>query len=104
MQGHELRAIRKSLGMTQGQLATELGFSVGFVGEMERGEKGIETRTQLAVRALLGDRQPGDDKMSAATAAAARDRLIAALAAGGPIVTLTRADAETIAALLDAIA
>lgn len=100
MQGHELRTIRKSLGMTQGQLATALGFSTGFIGEMERGEKGIETRTQLAVRALVGDRSAADGQ----AATGARERLAAALAAGDPIVTLTREDAETIAALLGATA
>ncbi|WP_343526783.1 helix-turn-helix transcriptional regulator [Sphingomonas sp.] len=57
MQGHELRALRKSMGMTQGQLAAALGFSHGFIGEMERGEKAIEPRTILALRGLRAERE-----------------------------------------------
>lgn len=60
MQGQELRALRKSMGMTQGQLASALGFSQGFIGEMERDEKAIEPRTVLALRGLRADRAPED--------------------------------------------
>lgn len=56
MQGQELRALRKSMGMTQGQLAAALGFSQGFIGEMERDEKAIEPRTVLALRGLRAER------------------------------------------------
>jgi transcriptional regulator with XRE-family HTH domain len=57
MQGQELRALRKSMGMTQGQLAAALGFSQGFIGEMERDEKAIEPRTVLALRGLRAERE-----------------------------------------------
>ena len=57
MQGHELRSLRKAMGMTQGQLAAALGFSHGFIGEMERGEKAIEPRTVLALRGLRAERE-----------------------------------------------
>lgn len=50
MTGLELQAFRKGLRLTQRELATEVGLSQGFIGEMERGEKPIEKRTELAVR------------------------------------------------------
>ncbi|MEH3107136.1 MAG: helix-turn-helix transcriptional regulator [Sphingomonas fennica] len=49
MQGSDLRAIRKAAGLTQGQLADAVGLTLGFIGEMERGEKPVERRTALAV-------------------------------------------------------
>ncbi|WP_311270477.1 helix-turn-helix domain-containing protein [Sphingobium sp. WCS2017Hpa-17] len=52
MQGDELKALRKRLGWTQGRMAAELDLSTTFVGLMERGEKAIERRTELAVKAL----------------------------------------------------
>ena len=60
MQGDELRALRKQMGMTQGALATELGLTTTFIGMMERGEKAIERRTEMAVRYLLLMRTPTD--------------------------------------------
>ena len=38
--------------MTQGELAEALGLTTTFIGLMERGVKGIEKRTELAVRYL----------------------------------------------------
>jgi DNA-binding XRE family transcriptional regulator len=53
MQGEDLKAARKMLGLNQDQLAQALGLSRVFVGMMERGEKAIELRTELAVRYLI---------------------------------------------------
>lgn len=50
MQPDELKQLRRAAGLTQGQLAEMVGLSLGFIGEMERGEKPIERRTELAVR------------------------------------------------------
>jgi transcriptional regulator with XRE-family HTH domain len=52
MQGSELKDARKALGMTQAELANALGLSNAFIGMMERGEKAVEKRTELAVRYL----------------------------------------------------
>lgn len=52
MQGSELKAIRKGLGLSQAALAQELGLTAVFIGMMERGERAIERRTELAVRYL----------------------------------------------------
>lgn len=49
MQGNELRECRKSLGLTQEQLAETLGLTQTYIGLMERGAKPIEPRTALAV-------------------------------------------------------
>ena len=57
MQGTELRDIRKQMEMTQAELAEALDLSQPFIGMMERGEKPIEKRTELAVRYLLGERK-----------------------------------------------
>jgi len=61
MQGSELKAAREQAGMTQGQFADALGLSGTFIGLMERGEKAIELRTELAVRYLLNSKagEPG---------------------------------------------
>jgi len=52
MQGDELKAIRKGLGWTLARMAEQLGMSETYVGQMERGQKPIERRTELAVRYL----------------------------------------------------
>lgn len=52
MDGTELRAIRKGLGMTQGEMAQRLGVSATFIGMMERGDKPIADRTAISARAL----------------------------------------------------
>jgi len=54
MQGSELRAIRKTLGLTLAGMAQKLGLSEKFVGMMERGQAPIEERTAVAVEALIG--------------------------------------------------
>lgn len=50
MQPDELRSARREMGWTQAQMAEALGLSSNFVAMMERGEKAIERRTELAVR------------------------------------------------------
>lgn len=55
MTGHELKHARRRLGLSQQTLAAELGLTQTFIGLMERGEKPIERRTELAVRCLLLD-------------------------------------------------
>jgi transcriptional regulator with XRE-family HTH domain len=52
MQGEEMRTLRKSMGWTLAKLAEELGMSEPFVGLMERGQRPIEKRTELAIRFL----------------------------------------------------
>jgi transcriptional regulator with XRE-family HTH domain len=60
MQGEQLKAIRKGLGWTIAQMAEALGMSETYVGQMERGVKGIERRTALAAYYLqsTGGRAP----------------------------------------------
>lgn len=53
MQGDELKALRKQIGLTQSEMAQALGLTQTFIGMMERGEKAIERRTELAARYLL---------------------------------------------------
>lgn len=53
----ELRALRKSLGLTQSQMAERLGFAPGESGRvqvarMEAGDRTITPRTERLVRAL----------------------------------------------------
>ena len=52
MQGSELKAIRKALGWGQQQLADALDMSRPYIGQMERDQKPIERRTELAARWL----------------------------------------------------
>lgn len=52
MQPDEMKALRKSIGWTQDQLASAIGMSRVSVGLMERGQTPIERRTELAVRYL----------------------------------------------------
>ena len=52
MQGSELKAIREALGWNQQQLADALDMSRVYVGQMERDQKPIERRTELAARWL----------------------------------------------------
>lgn len=55
MQPSEMRALRKSAGMTLAQMAEALGMSIGGIGRMERAVPGypIERRTELAVRYVV---------------------------------------------------
>lgn len=52
MEGSEFREFRRELRLTQGEVADALGLSQGYIGEMERGEKPIEKRTELAFQHL----------------------------------------------------
>ena len=52
MQGGELKAIREALGWGQRKFAEEIGMTQTFIGLMERGERPIERRTELAARYL----------------------------------------------------
>lgn len=52
MQGSELKAIREGLGMGQRAFAEAIGMTQTFIGMMERGERPIERRTELAARYL----------------------------------------------------
>lgn len=63
MQGSDLKAIRKSLGLSQKSMADALGITETYVGMMERGVKRIERRTDLAVRYL--SEHPDEVKLEA---------------------------------------
>ncbi len=52
MDGTELKAKRKALGMTQAQFAAALGLSRVFIGLMERGAEPVSPRTATAVQHL----------------------------------------------------
>jgi DNA-binding transcriptional regulator YiaG len=48
MQGSDLKAIRQQLGMSQAEFAEALDMTGTFIGLMERGERPIERRTEMA--------------------------------------------------------
>ena len=52
MTGAELRAVRLQLGLTQLELAAQLGMHANTVSCMERGEKLISRRTERTVMLL----------------------------------------------------
>lgn len=52
MQPDEMKATRKTLGMTQEQMASAIGMSRKAIVEMEAGKAPIEKRTALAVKYL----------------------------------------------------
>lgn len=52
MQADEMKQIRKALGLTQQQLADQLGLSRVIIGLMEREQAPIERRTELSMRYL----------------------------------------------------
>lgn len=52
MQANELRALRKEMDLTQGELAKALNLSTTAIGMMERGERPIEWRTEIIVSKL----------------------------------------------------
>ena len=58
MQGDELRTVRGEMRMTQGEFAEALGLTPTFIGMMERGDRPIEKRTELAARQLYNERLP----------------------------------------------
>lgn len=51
--GARIKEARTQLGLTQAGLAERLGLTGTFIGMMERDDKPIEPRTDLAVRYLL---------------------------------------------------
>jgi transcriptional regulator with XRE-family HTH domain len=53
MQGSELKAIREALGWSQRKFAAAIGMTQSYIGQMERDEKPIERRTELAARYLV---------------------------------------------------
>lgn len=50
MQPDEMRALRKAAGLTQQELADEIGMSRIAINKMEAAKAVIEKRTELAVR------------------------------------------------------
>jgi transcriptional regulator with XRE-family HTH domain len=69
--GDALRALRKSAGMTQEQLAERLGVDPTFVGRLERGQRGAHWRT---VRRILAALDMSVSDFAAAIEAAERTR------------------------------
>lgn len=53
MQGEELKALREAAGMSQAELADEIGMSRESIGKMERGQAPIEKRTELAAQYVI---------------------------------------------------
>ena len=53
MKGKELKEARQKLGLSQSALAYAIGMSRVMIGLMERGDKPIEKRTELAIWCLL---------------------------------------------------
>lgn len=60
----KLKAARKRLGLTQAQMAHELGITLSGYQRMEYGERPIERRTDLAVRYLATDRHASNPPQS----------------------------------------
>lgn len=54
--GRKWRALRRAADLTQGQIASQLGFSVAYISMLENGRKAwpprMERRYQAALRAL----------------------------------------------------
>lgn len=48
----DIKRIRERLGLTQAQMAAELGLTQSSVSRFETGDLTIDTRTRLAVEAL----------------------------------------------------
>ena len=53
MTATQLLAARKRLGLTQKGLAEALGITISAIWRMEKGQRTIETRTELAIKYLL---------------------------------------------------
>ncbi|HET7615892.1 MAG TPA: helix-turn-helix transcriptional regulator [Bacillales bacterium] len=54
MDGQTLRVLRRSIGMTQAQLAQKVGIDVCYVSLMERGYKPVPAKRTKAIEAALG--------------------------------------------------
>lgn len=53
-EGRKVEELRKAKGLTRGQLATYAGFSVEFVGKVERGERSLTDKSRAAFAQVLG--------------------------------------------------
>lgn len=60
MQGDELKALRQKAKMTQAEFAEAMGLTGTFIGLMERGEKPIEKRTELAARWIVSQQEQSE--------------------------------------------
>lgn len=49
-----IRAFRKLKGMTQSELADQLGVSIGLLGAIERGNRKVETELISRISSVLG--------------------------------------------------
>lgn len=58
MEGNQLRSIRKKLGWTQEQMASELGVAANTIARWERGERGISESRAVLIRKTYAERQP----------------------------------------------
>ena len=56
MTGHELRAIRRRLRLTQVELAVRVGVTGNSLARWERGEVGISAPVERLVRILAGQK------------------------------------------------
>lgn len=54
MDGTILKELRKSIKMTQAELGQALDLTPSYIGEMERGAKVIDRRTELSILYLTG--------------------------------------------------
>ncbi|MET8680135.1 helix-turn-helix transcriptional regulator [Streptomyces sp. NPDC004647] len=52
--GHELAALRKAQGMTQGQAAEAMGVTQGRISQIERGQARLDTSTMAAYLHAIG--------------------------------------------------
>lgn len=52
--GERIRALRKSAGLTQEQLAEKVNVSVNFIGNAERGESAASVKTLRRIAKALG--------------------------------------------------
>ncbi|MGJ8477282.1 helix-turn-helix domain-containing protein [Sphingobium yanoikuyae] len=66
----EIRAIRDALGLTQAQLAAQLGVTQSTVSRLETGEITPDRRTMLAAHALKAAAKPARRPTKPASAAA----------------------------------
>lgn len=65
---HPLRAWRKSLPLTQGELAERLGVGSSQISQIEKGRKGCSLETAIKIHELAGDAVPLRSLLPAETA------------------------------------